>query len=111
MNICVLIMRYLEGGTQYKHKAFRFHRYLLPRACRLFYTVFSVCLHSDCDQPDVKISLLGVILVPPELQILEHFRYQRFGLVIMQTIKSAVLFLLSKVFGSRGEENMICANL
>lgn len=66
MNICVLIMTYLEGGTQYKHKVFRFHRYLLPKACRLFSTILSVCLHSDCDQPDMKISLHGVIWVPPK---------------------------------------------
>lgn len=66
MNICVLIMRYLEGGTQYKHKVFRFHWYLLPKACRLFSTILSVCLHSDCDQPDMKISLHGVIWVPPK---------------------------------------------
>lgn len=104
-------MIYLERGTQYKHKAFMFHLYLLPRGCRLFYTILSMCLHSDCDQPDMKISVHGVILVPPKLQILEYFRYQRFGLAILQTIKSMVLFLLSKVFGFRGEENMICTNL
>lgn len=99
------------GRDPVQTKAFMLHAYLLPKTWRLFYTILPMCLYSDCDFSDMKISILGVILVPTTFQILEHFRFQRFGLAIFQTTKSGVLFVMWKVLGFRGEESLKTAFL